>query len=479
MEVFGRVALNLSSSAVSSLSVRVGKQLKEWALGKKITEQELQEKIEQYNQSNKRGAALFRQHISQACVQLAHEIEGEKRITETDVRYPLLHLLGDSVFHQAIGNWVLTVDPEQKQIYQQNILDTLKTQCASSGTDPAVLQNLSETMNQIEAELNNDTILSRWHRGIQMSYVVKGVASLEKGTVSIQKDTTAIREAQNEQRGIYPQDVLDAALHEYWETVSKQFETISDLTARNELPLPLDEFYMPLSLRKDDGLTATLEEMDWLSSPWLILGNAGDGKSTTFRWLVHKAFQDWKKKQDCLASGLPIPYQSMMFQGKLPIPLLCRDMHMEEKDTTGKILADYMITMKWVDEDEYADTRNAPLYKAVWREIKAGCAVLLIDGLDELKDQTWQEHYHQSQRAELLEELIRCIQRYENNLLVVSSRPSVLQLLSDNLRQRYRIGNLISPAKDAKITMITHWVDRYILMTTIIRKTSVPGTRKP
>lgn len=452
MRVFGNAALNLSSSVVSSLSVRVGKQLKEWAVGKEITEQELQEKIERYNQSNKQGTVLFREHIRQACLQLAREIERRQSIPETDVRYPLLHLLGDSEFHQVIGDWVLTVDPEQKQMYRQDILDTLKNQCASCDTDPAVLQNLSETMDQIEAELYNDTILSRWYQGIQMSYVVKS-------TASIQKDTASIREVQNEQRGIYPQDVLDSALLNYWEIVSRQFETISDLTARNELPLPLDEFYMPLSLRKDDGLTATLEEMDWLSAPWLILGNAGDGKSTTFRWLVHKAFQDWKKKQDCLASGLPVSDQDMMFQGKLPIPILCRDMHMEEKDTAGKILADYMISMKWVDEGEYADARNAPLYKAVWREMKAGGVVLLIDGLDELKDQTWQEHYHQSQRAELLEELIRHIQRYENNLLVVSSRPSVLQLLPDDVRQRYRIGNLVSPAKDAKITMITHWVD--------------------
>ena len=452
MEVFGGAILNLSSSAISSLSVRVGNQLREWAVGKKITEQELQEKIERYNQSNKRGADLFREHITQACLQLAREIERKQSIPKTDVRYPLLHLLGDSEFHQVIGDWVLTADPEQKQMHQQNILDALKNQCASFNTDPATLQKLSGTMNQIEEELYNDPLLSQWYQGFKMSYVVKSVASL-------QKDTASIREVQNEQRGIYPQDVLDAALHEYWETVSKQFETISDLTARNELPLPLDEFFMPLSLRKEDGLTATLEEMDWLSSPWLILGNAGDGKSTTFRWLVHKAFQDWKKKQDCLVSGLPVSDQEMMFQGKLPIPILCRDMHMEEKDTTGKILADYMISMKWVDEGEYADARNAPLYKAVWREMKAGGIVLLIDGLDELKDQTWQEHYHQSQRAELLEELIRHIQRYENNLLVVNSRPSVLQLLPDDVRQRYRIGNLVSPAKDAKITMITHWVD--------------------
>ncbi|MEI3558376.1 MAG: hypothetical protein V8Q21_04305 [Akkermansia muciniphila] len=135
MEVFGGAILNLSSSAISSLSVRVGNQLREWAVGKKITEQELQEKIERYNQSNKRGADLFREHITQACLQLAREIERKQSIPKTDVRYPLLHLLGDSEFHQVIGDWVLTADPEQKQMHQQDILDTLKSQCAAFDTD--------------------------------------------------------------------------------------------------------------------------------------------------------------------------------------------------------------------------------------------------------------------------------------------------------------------------------------------------------
>ena len=46
IKFFEDVFLNLSSGVVSSLSEKVGKQLKDWVVGKKITDRELQEEYQ-------------------------------------------------------------------------------------------------------------------------------------------------------------------------------------------------------------------------------------------------------------------------------------------------------------------------------------------------------------------------------------------------------------------------------------------------
>ena len=142
-----------------------------------------------------------------------------------------------------------------------------------------------------------------------------------------------------------------AGLHNTWE---------ARLLYGDELRLPLEDMVVPLRLRPLRGGTPQELPLDALSSPLVVVGSAGSGKTT---WLRHL-------------------FRRLLAAGELPLLLELRDLRQAWEGSSGSARS----LDRWLDESlkELVPDAPADWFQQLMEDEDAPPLTLLLDGWDEL-----------------------------------------------------------------------------------------------
>lgn len=346
----------------------------------------------------------FEKKLAQACNKLAANLASTPP-QEMSAPAPVVQLLGDTLFHKALAKWIASVTPRQREEAKARVIDELgsvleEVTCSGQAADML--------LEQLERKFGNDPVLREWKVPLQIDYMVSVIGEQEEGLRVMNATLRYLMYGEVSQEVVQP--VMERyrcyLLRECRNIASPREMTLEDFYV--ELPLEVEERFVQSEGwgNMQEGAvkrTAAIGDLLRESNCIAVLGNSGTGKSTLLNWLA---------------------YVNLFQQGAFPDGLVlirCRDLDQRmQEGSIEDILASHF--------GRLFPSKEAQMLALYFRDrLEQGKVLLLLDGLDELKN-------NRETRRKFFENAIELSRRCPHAKIVISSRQVAYEEICDCAR---------------------------------------------